>query len=77
MFVMNIEVDWQHELVYSEKTKALVDKPVAPTHHVPPEQEENQEQVYYSVHCSSCRTQVAALDMTDEVYHFFGCLSSA
>lgn len=29
---------------------------------------------YYSVECTTCRTQVAALDMTDEVYHFFGCL---
>jgi hypothetical protein len=32
---------------------------------------------YYSVECSTCRTQVAALDMTDEVYHFHGCLESS
>lgn len=76
MFVMNIGVDWRHELVYDAKTNGLVDKPAAPTHQVPPEQE-NQQQVYFSVHCHSCHTQVAALDMTDEVYHFFGCLSSA
>lgn len=33
--------------------------------------------LYYSVHCSNCNTEVAALDMTDEVYHFFGCLVSS
>jgi len=75
MFVMNIGVDWKHVLVYDEKTRGLVDKPPAPTNHVPHEQEN--QQVYYSVHCSSCRTQVAALDMTEEVYHFIGCLASA
>lgn len=75
MFVMNIGVDWNHKLIYCERTKGLVDKPTTPTHHVPSEQEN--QQVYYSVHCSSCHTQVAALDMNDEVYHFFGCLSSA
>ena len=33
--------------------------------------------LYYSVHCSNCNTEVAALDMTDDVYHFFGCLVSS
>ena len=77
MFVMNIGVDWKHELVYSEQQKGLIDKPTAvgPTNHVPSEQENSQ--VYYSVHCASCQTQVAALDMKEEIYHFFGCLSSA
>jgi len=32
---------------------------------------------YYSVECSECRTQVAALDMNDEIYHFFDCLESS
>jgi len=32
---------------------------------------------YYAVECASCRTQVAALDMTDEVYYFHGCLESS
>jgi hypothetical protein len=75
MFVMNIGVEWNHELIYSDKSKTLIDKPPIPSHHVP--LEDPQEQVYYSVHCSTCRTQVAALDMGDEVYHFFGCLASA
>jgi hypothetical protein len=75
MFVMNISVEWSHELVYSDKKKALIGKPPTPAHHVPPEKEH--EQVYYSVQCSTCRTQVAALDMEDELYHFFGCLASA
>jgi hypothetical protein len=75
MFVMNIGVEWNHELIYSQKTKTLIDKPPTPAHHVP--LEHHQDQVYYSVHCSTCRTQVAALDMEDEVYHFFACLASA
>ncbi len=33
--------------------------------------------IYYSVVCANCRTEVAALDMKDEVYHFFGCLASS
>jgi len=32
--------------------------------------------VYYSVYCLQCKTEVAALGMHDEVYHFFGCLVS-
>lgn len=32
---------------------------------------------YYAVECATCRTQVAALDMTDEVYYFHGCLESS
>jgi hypothetical protein len=31
---------------------------------------------YYQTVCAHCQTQVAALDMTDEVYHFYGCLAS-
>lgn len=33
--------------------------------------------IYYTVCCANCQTTVAALDMTDEVYHFSGCLASA
>jgi hypothetical protein len=32
---------------------------------------------YYAVECATCRTQVAALDMKDEVYYFHGCLESS
>ena len=32
---------------------------------------------YYPAHCQQCSTQVAVLNMTDEVYHFFDCLESA
>lgn len=31
---------------------------------------------YFLVQCADCRTEVAALDMKDEVYHFHGCLES-
>jgi len=32
---------------------------------------------YFPVLCGNCRTQVAALDMIEEVYHFHGCLESS
>jgi hypothetical protein len=32
--------------------------------------------IYYTVCCANCQTTVAALDMTDEVYYFSGCLAS-
>jgi E2F-associated phosphoprotein len=33
--------------------------------------------IYHAVCCANCQTQVAALDMTEEVYHFFGCIASS
>jgi len=33
--------------------------------------------VYYTVCCANCQTQVAVLDMTEEVYHFSNCLVSS
>jgi hypothetical protein len=33
--------------------------------------------IYYTVCCANCHTTVAALDMTDEVYYFSGCLASS
>lgn len=33
--------------------------------------------VYYSVFCSYCRLELAALDMNDEIYYFFGCIASS
>lgn len=35
------------------------------------------ETIYYTVCCANCQTTVAALDMTDEVYYFHGCIASA
>lgn len=68
MFVMNIGVDWDSKLVY--KNKGLVDARGDTTVVV-------DEEVYNSVHCIQCQTQVAALDMKEELYHFFGCLASS
>jgi hypothetical protein len=92
MFVMGIDVDWNKKLVLDETNGLLVEKQaismakseegsVVPTvpndvdHHY--EEESEEEEYYYSVHCANCKTQVAALDMRDEVYHFFGCIASA
>ena len=36
-----------------------------------------EDEIYYTVCCANCNTQVASLDMRDEVYHFSGCLVSA
>ena len=92
MFVMGIEVDWEHRLVYDDKAHGLVryepqpnstaagspaSQIVAPDQHHPdaivPIEGET---IYYVVSCASCHTMVAALDMNDEVYHFYDCLAS-
>jgi hypothetical protein len=39
--------------------------------------EENVTPLYYSVHCGYCQYEVAALDMSDEVYYFYACIASA
>jgi hypothetical protein len=67
MFVMNIGVDWNSKLLYDHRVKHLVDIPEAG----------EDEEVYHSVYCLSCQTQVAALDMKEEIYHFFDCLASS
>jgi E2F-associated phosphoprotein len=91
MFVMGIAVDWQHLLVYDDKIQGLTrwypnEQPtasaaashqstiVAPDHHHP---SEASDPIYYAVSCANCHTQVAALDMRDEVYHFFDCIASS
>jgi hypothetical protein len=45
--------------------------------HEKEEEDDDDERVYYSVYCNNCMTEVAALDMKDEVYYFFGCVASA
>ncbi|KAL7481369.1 hypothetical protein ACHAW6_007056 [Cyclotella cf. meneghiniana] len=37
----------------------------------------DQKEIYYAVHCGYCQWEVAALDMKDEIYYFFGCIASA
>lgn len=85
MFVMSVEVDWQHQLKYDDKLQGLVrynpntqqslpngspgSQVVAPDHN-------SDDPIYYAVSCASCHTMVAALDMVDEVYHFYDCLAS-
>ena len=90
MFVMGIVVDWSHILVY-DKTHHLVTKAepdveqasnLATTNEEPLLDDNNQRLrtkpgEYYAVECAACRTQVAALDMTEEVYYFYGCLESS
>ena len=44
---------------------------------IPHEDSKSNEELYYSVHCSYCQWEVAALDMTDEIYYFFGCIASS
>eukprot|EP00977_Amphora_coffeiformis_P010657 scaffold2510_cov169-Amphora_coffeaeformis.AAC.8 len=56
---------------HSEKPRVVVEDH--------PEQEKGggDDAYYYKVCCANCQTQVASLDMTDEVYHFYGCVASA
>lgn len=84
MFVMGIAVDWEHRLKYDDKVQGLVrwypaendpdpaTQIVAPDHHP----NSSEETIYYAVSCANCRTMVAALDMVEEVYHFYDCLAS-
>mmetsp|Transcript_7187 Transcript_7187/g.10532 ORF Transcript_7187/g.10532 Transcript_7187/m.10532 type:complete len:195 (-) Transcript_7187:77-661(-) len=72
MFVMNIGVDWEKILMYSEGEKSLVERTDETTNGA-----DASDEIYYSVHCGNCKTSVAALDMRDEVYHFFGCVASS
>ena len=79
MFVMGITVDWHSRLVYDEDQEALVPKPELPDEHVPEEESDflrHKDGEYFSVLCANCRTQVAALDMKEELYYFHGCLES-
>ena len=46
-------------------------------HNAPSPNDGEEAVLYYSVHCSYCQWEVAALDMTDEVYYFYGCIASA
>lgn len=91
MFVMGIAVDWQSRLIYDEDQQILVPKPRHLPHQVPPENAptlndfgevgdegiQYKEGEYFPVLCGNCQTQVAALDMVEEVYHFHGCLESS
>jgi E2F-associated phosphoprotein len=70
MFVMNIEVNWHETWVHSDLQQGLVQRPFEEAIRL-------KEPYYYTVNCSSCHTQVAVLDMSDEVYHFTGCLASS
>jgi 3-phenylpropionate/cinnamic acid dioxygenase small subunit len=91
MFVMGITVDWHSRLIYNEVQQALVPKEfnveeelpnqvplessmIGETTNVPPSYKEGE---YFSVQCANCNTQVAALDMNEEVYYFHGCLESS
>lgn len=91
MFVMGITVRWDHVLVYDERAQGLVRKDhqhsgIAEAYFsdmpkfinkIAPEVVGSSADIsYYAVYCANCETQVAALDMEDEVYHFYGCLAS-
>ena len=89
MFVMGITVDWHSRLIYDEQQQMLVPKRLRHPNQAPPDTHdlseigevndgglEYKEGEYFPVQCGNCRTQVAALDMIEEVYHFHGCLES-
>ena len=79
MFVMNICLT--HKLIYDTHSKQLVELTTTTTTTTQSKpmalDGDDTAEVYYSVHCLQCKTQVAALDMKEEVYHFFGCLASS
>ncbi|KAL9188320.1 hypothetical protein ACHAXT_006698 [Thalassiosira profunda] len=48
-----------------------------PVEHAAPGNSDEKGELYYSVHCGYCQLELAALDMKDEIYYFFGCIASA
>jgi hypothetical protein len=84
MFVIGVTVDWHTKLVYDDHQQLLRHKSEHPNLVVPPDAINNidgfpqyQDGEYFPVLCDNCETQVAALDMKEEVYHFHGCLESS
>lgn len=37
---------------------------------------DKEDDIFYAVHCATCFTDVAVLNMKDELYHFTGCVAS-
>jgi len=65
---------------HGETKEGLTDNTGTTTTKVDDEEEDGQAEtqtVYYTVCCANCQTQVAVLDMTEEVYHFSNCLVSS
>ena len=86
MFVMNIAVKWDHRLIYDDRQKMLIEynnknnnnqSPVSHPATTTQQQQKRKEELYYTVCCANCTTMVAALDMEDEIYHFYGCLATS
>lgn len=79
MFVMNIAVKWDHRLVYDDRQKMLIEYKKSSVNHSTTTHEsgKQKEEVYYTVCCANCTTTVAALDMENQVYHFYGCLATS
>ncbi len=87
MFVMNIGVHWNKKMYHDEKTNDLMEFNVEETHenHKRPSSKviqfdddaKSRQRIYYAVYCNSCETEIAALDLQDEVYYFFGCIASS
>ncbi|KAL3785577.1 hypothetical protein ACHAWO_009411 [Cyclotella atomus] len=86
MFVMNIGVDWNKRMIFDDALGGLKVVPPLATNEanrpdtVPHDSEHGSEnekrELYYSVHCGYCQYEVAALDMSDEIYYFYGCIAS-
>ena len=84
MFVMSVMVRWDLCLQYDSENRCLVPysmdarKNAILDDHTPvPCGGADNPTIYYTVCCAHCHTTVAALDMTEEVYHFSGCLASS
>jgi hypothetical protein len=67
-------VEQENEQIDDPQSLSWLEQPVVSTAWRPPTTKEGE---YFAVECASCGTQVAALDMGKEVYHFHGCLVSS
>ncbi|KAG7361651.1 E2F-associated phosphodomain containing protein [Nitzschia inconspicua] len=71
-----VDEEEQHDIaLVDQQSLSWLEEPVAAfTRWRPPPTKVGE---YFAVECATCRTQVAALDMREEVYHFHGCLESS
>ena len=79
MFVMNIGVNWHRKMIFNEE-KSMLEDAIGTTvvDNTKDNSTDNNKNIvyYYPVFCLNCGTEVASLNMDDEIYHFYGCIAS-
>jgi len=75
MFVMNCDIDHSEKLKFPKSSDKKSRKKQKRFKAQSPEEDAESDELYNSVKCTQCSTQVADFDK-DEVYHFFNVMAS-